>query len=522
MNDTQKQVIKLLDNATPHSELQKWPRGFIPEHYKRLSIPKEEALALAKLGFKKSYRYFGTKLFFTQAMLLGAVLEGKYKTFVVVTPSQYGKSYLCGQIALLRANLNHRVYVAGGNNETSKIIMTHVIDHLQTIDSEIKEKLLESANKIEKTQTAVSKKKIALKGGGFVEGISLGETFNDAKRANAAIGRGGDYIVDEASLISDDTYAEMGRREVASVNGEKFLSFEISNPHNPGRFFDRLTAANPPKDTLIVWMDVRTAVEEGRYTKEKVPDLEFFQHKSHCKRYLLCELEDYSEESLFDPVPIDDSLLTDDLTFCLGVDSAYKGKDSIEAVLSTLDSKGHIRVVDHVTIKKDNWIDGVTGDRVIQSLLKIIHRYQVKRVCVDVGFGVYISEGLASRAVSFRVTPISFGGGVTPYRKELGHYAAKYGSNMRAELHLNLAYRLERQMLTMTTDMQQALQEQMNAVRAIRTTGNGKEQAKTAIIPKDQIKRQIGKSPDQLDATLLSIHAAILCSLEQKVLLYAD
>jgi len=519
MNDTQKKVVKILDQAVPKKELKKWLVGYIPKHYKRLSISMAEANELAVTGATEAVAYFGTKLYFTQALLFGAVASGRYQKFIVVTPSQYGKSWLCGQLALWLANKNHQVYVSGGNTNTTEIIMNKTIGHIQHADREITDKLLETADKLERLQTSLSKKKLSFRGGGSVEGLSLGDTFNNPLKSNQAVGRGGDFIVDEASLISDDAYAEMGRREFAQEVGDPYISFEISNPHNPGRFFDKLTHTTIPKGTLIVWMDIRTAYEEGRVkSKEQVLESEFFQNKSTCKRYLLCELEDYSEASLFEPVTCDDSELSEELEYCLGVDSAYKGEDGIATVLSAVDRQGKIRVLDHVAIKKEHWVDGRTGEEVVQSLVKIIQTYHVKHVCVDVGYGVYIVEGLAKRAQDFTVTPIAFGSGTTDYRKKAGHYAAVQGANKRAEMHLDLADLIENQRLSMTSEMHALVKEQLNAVQVYHKSGDVKP--KTAIIPKDDIKKKIGKSPDELDATLLSVHAVLLHRLEQKVLLY--
>lgn len=519
MNDVQQRVVKLIDSAEPKENLRKWVNGYIPAHYKRLSIPMSDAIEIAKEGAAHAMAYFGTKLYFTQALLIGAVQHG-YKNFAVVTPSQYGKSWLCGQIALTRANENHQVHVAGATGNTTEIIMGKVISHIQTADAEIRNKLLESNDKIERLQTAMSKRKLAFKGGGTIESVTLGDTFSNPLQGNASIGRGGDYIVDEASLISDDAYAEMGRREFANEGGEKYLSFEISNPHMAGRFMDKLTQEDVPADTLIVWMDVRTAFEEGRIkTKEQVVESDFFRNTSTCRRYFLCELEDYSESSLFNKPDIDDSSLSDDCTYFLGVDSAYKGKDGIEAVLSAVDPSGKIRTIDHVAIEKgQEWIDGVTSVKIINQLMRIIRTYDVKMVCVDIGFGIWLVEGLSQRADTFAVRGVNFGSGTTKARKDAKHYAAVWGDNKRAEMHLDLKDLIENHSISFTSEVADVLKDQMNAVRGIRRSSGGK----TGIIPKVDIKAIIGKSPDELDATLLSIHAVILYLSGEAILLYQN
>ena len=258
--------MDLLKSATPARKLRKWTRGRIPEHYKRLNISDEDAVRLAKIGAVEAMSLFGTNLFFTQALILGAIKSGEYQTFVVVTPSQYGKSWLSGQIAIMLADMGREVHVAAGTEDTTNIIMKNVIDHLQTVDDSVKQKLLDYNDKVEKLQSSTSKKKLTFKGGGSIDGITLGATTDDSKKHNKAIGRGGDYIIDEAGLVPEDAYAEVGRREFSNVDGKKGLLFQISNPHAEGMFYDKLTEDNPPEGTLILWLDARTALEEGRFT----------------------------------------------------------------------------------------------------------------------------------------------------------------------------------------------------------------------------------------------------------------
>ena len=97
MNSLQERVVKLCESASPKKELTEWTRGYIPKHYKRLNISMEEAIRLAKMGVVEAMTCFNTNIYFTQALMFGAVIEhfttGKYNTLTIVTTSQYGKSY---------------------------------------------------------------------------------------------------------------------------------------------------------------------------------------------------------------------------------------------------------------------------------------------------------------------------------------------------------------------------------------------------------------------------------------------
>ena len=91
INKSQEEVVRLLKEATPKYKLKNWTRGYIPEHYKRLNISRQEAFRLAVIGAREALTYFQVNLHFTQAMLFGAVVEG-YDTIYAITTSQYGKS----------------------------------------------------------------------------------------------------------------------------------------------------------------------------------------------------------------------------------------------------------------------------------------------------------------------------------------------------------------------------------------------------------------------------------------------
>lgn len=521
MGDAQEKVIELLDKETPKSQLKPWIKGYIPAHYKRISCGMEKAVELAAKGAELAIAYFDTPTYFTQSVIIGAAFSGDYDHLVVVTGSQYGKSFILGMIGILKAWKGNPVYVAGANNNTTEIIMQKVINHIQIADPKIQAALLETKDKLEKLQTSLSKKKLVFKGGGLVEGLSLGETFSDAKRGNNAIGRSGDFFIDEASLVSDDVYAELGRREFSSDDGVPFLSIEISNPHNPGRFFDTLVNPDLKEGTLVIWIDSLTALEEGRIkTRDQIIGSEFFKNKSTCTRYLLCELEDYSEDSMFPPPVVNDDEPLPGSTFYLGIDSAYKGVDALRAMVASMevteDASVELRLIHATTFDTSNWEEGVTDEWIIKEMSVLIRAYNIRTVCVDIGYGVWIVGQLIRACPGVQIIGINFGSGTTKIRKELKHFSAVYGDNMRAELHLDMQNLMDEGKLTMTSEVKEALKAELQAVKAVR-----KPNGKTAIMAKKEIKKIIGHSPDTLDSGLLAIHAAILDSLGGGVLIYS-
>lgn len=484
------------------SGLEPWLIGKIPHHYKRISIPMEDAVKYAKEGAAKIFAKFGDRLFFTQAVIAGAIFSDDFDEYVIVTPSQYGKSWLLGMIGLACASDGMPMRIAGGSAQLTEIIMDYALKSILRASPEIRAKLLMKKDRLEKLATSTSKQKLSFTNGGYLEPISLGEAYSGNIRNNQAVGRGSHFILDEAALISEDTFAEMGRREFASIDGSIMKMIMISNPHQAGPFYDKLTDEHCPKRRLIIWIDALTAVEEERFTEELVLNSEFAKNKSTRRRYLLCEL-DSDGAGMFDrPLIVDKPLEGDYIQRFLGIDAAYKGKDNIEVALTEV-GNGCIQVTRMWKIKEKEWIDGVTSKDIIKRIAKLAFSYSVSMICVDVGWGVWLVEGLA--ALGLNVVGINFAASPTKERQHKKHYAATNALNKRAEMHLDFQDYIENGVLRVTEEAFSGLKDAM-----IYVTSERKANGKIQIRPKEEIKAIIGHSPDELDSALLSVHAATL------------
>lgn len=498
-----KELESLFEQQT--FDLPRWVgRGFIPSHYKRLTCSKKEADRLAKIGFITIAKYYGENLFYTQALIAGAVFSGDYDKITVVSPSAYGKSWLMGRIANIMAFEGEPTYVVAAVQDGTKMIMGHVAQSLQTIAPEVQNALLNKKDQIERLTTSLSKQKIAFANGGFVEPITTGDTYDDNIAQNKVVGKPGNYIIDEAALVSEESFAELGRAEFAKVDGDNYKRVMISNPHQPGFFYSELTKPREEMSSreIIIWMDALTAVEEARLTKEKVFLGTFAKHRSTLRRYLLCILDDDGEGMMSMPDVYQAPVSGDYIQYFMGIDSAYKGKDNIEVTITAV-GNNKIWVEKTTKIVKKRWVEGKTPKDIINQIVRIAREYEVALACVDVGWGVWLTEGLRDKHIN--VIGINFGSAPTKNRVRNKEYSATNALNKRAEMHLDFQDLSDNRVLMVSEEVRDAIKDTLPYI-----TSERKASGKIQIRPKEEIKAIIGKSPDEFDSVLLSIHAVVL------------
>lgn len=103
----------------------------------------------------------------------------------------------------------------------------------------------------------------------------------------------------------------------------------------------------------------------------------------------------------------------------------------------------------------------------------IIEHFEVKGVCVDVGYGVYIVEGLAHINGDFELHGINFGAGTTKERVE-NHHSAKYGANKRAEMHIDLQENIDNRNIFFTEKVYEEVIDELVLVSS-KIKSNGKQ-----------------------------------------------
>lgn len=514
----------LLDTVTPQEELKDAVKGKIPKHFKRNSIREREGfekeLEYYKLGFTTALSEFNIELWWSQAVQFGAFLSGKYKTGYCVATPRYGKSFLCGIMANHFAYEGENCYAVGSTQEYSGIIIQHAREVLVKSHPEVKEMLtfgdsdISTVDKrLKRGLSSFSSEGFSFRNGGKLEGLSAGSNFTDPSKIHV-IGRGGNMFGDEASDISPIALGHMGRREFESDDGRKLIMYLISNPRSLNNFFDFMTKEDLADDEFIMWLDVVTAVEEGsiKYTKEELMRSQFTITEDSIRENLLCEFPT-ERSNFFEASPdILDSFDANgkNLDYFIGVDSAYKGSDSIQVTVSVVDDNNHATVLDTKDIKPKEWVDGITAIDIVNKIVTLANRLNAKGIAIDAGGGAHIVQPLKMRRLSGQlkcpVYDINFGGKVTEIKKLAKEPSAEYAFNRRAEMHLMLRGMMEAQRVSFVRKVWDLISREMAFVSEIQKP----EDRLVKIRPKSEIKKLLQRSPDELDSVILSLHCAEL------------
>lgn len=514
----------LLDTVTPQEELKDAVKGKIPKHFKRNSIREREGfekeLEYYKLGFTTALSEFNIELWWSQAVQFGAFLSGKYKTGYCVATPRYGKSFLCGIMANHFAYEGENCYAVGSTQEYSGIIIQHARGILAKSHPEVKEMLtfgdsdISAVDKrLKRGLSSFSSEGFSFRNGGKLEGLSAGSNFTDPSKIHV-IGRGGNMFGDEASDISPIALGHMGRREFESDDGRKLIMYLISNPRSLNNFFDFMTKEDLADDEFIMWLDVVTAIEEGsiKYTKEELMRSQFTITEDSIRENLLCEFPT-ERSNFFEASPdILDSFDANgkNLDYFIGVDSAYKGSDSIQVTVSVVDESNHATVLDTKDIKPKEWIDGITAIDIVNKIVTLANRLNAKGIAIDAGGGAHIVQPLKMRRLSGQlkcpVYDINFGGKATEIKKLAKEPSAEYAFNRRAEMHLMLRGMMEAQRVSFVRKVWDLISREMAFVSEIQKP----EDRLVKIRPKSEIKKLLQRSPDELDSVMLSLHCAEL------------
>lgn len=530
----------ILKHETPEyiASRPKWElgQGRIPDlsDYRKLSVDSmEEAMTLARIGQVIGSQFlpvihekpFAT--YFTQALILGASLItrkmaeryhldfDKYRSVLLVCPSRYGKSFVNAVSILIHAAANgEEVQIGAATMPKAQIIQSKAIEMLPFTVEKIQEGLLvdgqeeDRFKKIKRLTTQVSKDTLKWTNGGSIAMFSTNETKKNAEvSAAGAIGIGGDFAVfDEVQLMTPVGFRTASRFMVESPDTKRFC---VGNPMINGHFKELYD----DPDTFVVHINEVTAIIEERMTRKGIRLTGMPTYSQEYRAFVETEFPDErSGTRFFTTLPElwDPSKLPQPVRkhYFLGIDSAYKGGDSLMLSLVSFNEGGGKKwfaLEKQEDLKQrfaGKWEANTTLD-ISLDILKYWEKYNVVGAAIDIGFGIHIYEKLRELDPELPIEPINYASKPTEWR-QTDDYNAKFAANKRAELHLDLRDLSSNDLLFICADSYDEIRREMGEV------AQAPAKQKIQIEPKKDIKARLGRSPDAMDSLCLAIHAVVL------------
>lgn len=508
----------------------KWVIGRVPalEDYRRISCDSmDELTKLAQIGQTMAEQVVpGTKLFFTQAVLVGAALLDrptakklgldfeKYRSVLMLCPTRFGKSFLNAFIAITNAAIGGKeVRIGGASRDKAAIIQEKIVELMPKTAKAIQDGLIvlkeEDVNKkVQRLATQVAKDALAWRNGGSIKLFSTNEAKKSSEVAAAgAVGVGGDIVIlDEIQLMSPMGFRTASRFFMENENTKRFC---VGNPQINGHFRDLYDDPN----TFVVHINDSGAIIEGRMNRRQMELTGIPTYSNEYRAFVMTEFPpDNLGSRFFNTLPsiFDKAEFPEPMSvrYYMGIDSAYKGGDSLMVTILGVyqgESKTWARLVHQEDMKQKypTWDDQYTTINIALDILKLREKYNVQSACLDIGLGVHIYEALRNLDDEFPVEPVHFNSAPTEWRVETD-FNAKWALNARAEMHLDLKELCETGMFFIDEPYYEVLMKQMREI------GNSPQGKKIKIESKADIKHRLGQSPDALDSLCLAVRAMVL------------
>lgn len=538
IQNTREQILKH-ENKEYIESRPKWVVGRIPalEDYRKLSVDNfEEAFKLAKLGQQVTtailpvYQGKPLLLTFTQALIIGAAILSreqaekmgldfeKYRSVLMVCPSRYGKSFLNAIVAIIKAGTEGKeVRIGGATTPKAGIIQEKVVTLLPSTIPAIQNGLVVTTEdgdvnkKVQRLATQASKEALQWQNGGSIKLFSTNEGRKNADvGAAGAIGIGGDFVIlDEIQLMTPVGFRTASRFMMENPNTKRFC---VGNPQINGHFKDLYD----DPDTFVVHINDVTAIIEERMSRHGFNLTGIPTYSEEYRAFIMCEFPDENSGTRFFPtLPLryDEAKMPQPRSkqYFMGIDSAYKGGDSLLVTLASLnhlaDGSKYFVVEQQIDLKEKypNWEDDTTTN-IALDILRIWQGKNVVAGAIDIGFGIHIYERIMQLDPDCNLEPVNFAQKPTEWRVE-NDYSAKMAGNARAEMHLDLRDICESGLVYIKDG---AAYDAL--LRQMREVGNKTDNltAKIKIESKKDIKNRLGRSPDNLDSLCLSVRAMVL------------
>ena len=330
---------------------------------------------------------------------------------------------------------------------------------------------------------------------------------NSQVGAAGAIGIGGDFVIlDEIQLMTPVGFRTSSRFMMENPDTKRFC---VGNPQINGHLKELY---DDPR-TFVVHINEITSIIEERMTRRGIELTGIPTYSQEYRAFVQTEFPDENSGTRFFPTlpAVYDAVKhpEPDITRnFIGIDSAYKGADSLTITLLSLHQKGEERWVvcnRQYDLKKKygEWTNDTTLN-IALDILKLWQKGGAVAGCIDIGLGIHIYEKLLELDPDLPLEPVAFNQKPTDWRVESEQYNAKVAMNARAEMHLDLRDLSEGHKIYLDPSCYENILNQMREVSAVTETS-----AKVRIENKADIKRRIGRSPDNLDSLCLAIRAMV-------------
>ena len=457
MAESTREAILAHENPEYIKSRPKWVIGRVPalEDYRKISCDSmEELIKLAQIGQTMANKVVpGTKLFFTQSVLVGAALLDrptayelglnfeKYRSVLMLCPTRFGKSYLNAFIAIANAGVGGKeVRIGGATRDKAGLIQEKIVELMPKTNKDIQDGLIVLQNedvnkKVQRLSTQVSKEALSWRNGGSIKLFSTNETKKSTQVAAAgAVGVGGDIVIlDEIQLMSPMGFRTASRFFMENENTKRFC---VGNPQINGHFKDLYDDPN----TFVVHINDSGAIIEGRMTRRQMELTGIPTFSNEYRAFVMTEFPpDNVGTRFFNTLPaiFDKAEFPEPMSarYFMGIDSAYKGGDSLMVTIVGIfegEGKTWCRLIYQKDMKEKypTWDDRYTTINIALDILKLREQYNVQSACIDIGMGVHIYEALCNLDPDFAIEPVHFNSSPTEWRVETD-FNAKWALNKR-------------------------------------------------------------------------------------------
>lgn len=213
-----------------------------------------------------------------QKEIFEIILKRYPKRNIVMCATQYGKSLTVSLGIIIRAIIFFEKWaIVAPTEKKAKIIMNYIIQHL--FDNSALLGQLEISEPLERLKRERSRARLTFSGGGEIFILSA-DSRNQQKAGESLIGFGApNLILDESSLINDDTYAAAKR--MVGGTPDNFI-LEIGNPFRRNHFLRAWQSDSYHK----IKVDCEQGIKEGRFSQEFIDEMRkeaFFKIMYECQ-----------------------------------------------------------------------------------------------------------------------------------------------------------------------------------------------------------------------------------------------